>query len=147
MRSPSRRVATKLLVACLLLVAAFAQASELRRSSSTSPDARPPVAQPDFHIRGSVTGLFPGVRTRMRLRVRNENPFAIRLSKISTTVQGGTAACPADSLKVTRWAGHKRIPARAVRRVRVEVRMRSWAPQACAGHRYRLAYRGRAVKA
>ncbi|MGZ8632186.1 MAG: hypothetical protein ACXWZF_14680, partial [Actinomycetota bacterium] len=102
---------------------------------------------PRFRIRGSVTGLFPGMRTTMRLTIRNPNTFTIRLSKVRTTVQAGSGPCPAGSMKVKPWSGRKRIPARAVRRVRVRVQMKAWAPQACAGHRYRLAYRGWAVRA
>lgn len=142
-RTQPRSVATKLLLAAApLLVAAFAHAGE-----PTLPDDRASAAAPRFQIRGSITELFPGIRTPMGVRVRNPNPFAIRLSKILTTVQGESTSCPANTLKVKPWTGRKRIPARTVRRVRVVVHMKSSAPLTCSGHRYRLVYRGSAAQA
>ena len=147
MRVPARSIVTKMIVGCLLVAAALAQAGERREGSSTLAEGRPGQSAPRFRIRGSIGGLYPGLRTTMRLAVRNPNPYAIRVTRIKTAVGASTGACPARSVRVRTWKGRARVPARGVRRIKVSVRMKGTAPTVCAGHRYRLTYRGWAVLA
>jgi hypothetical protein len=143
MRTPRRPALRKLAVAlALVLAAALAQAAE--RGPSADGSARP--APTRYRISGKVVGLFPGARTTMRLTVRNPNPFPIKVRKIRTTVRSG-ASCPSKSIRVARSRGTKRIAATGRARIRVKVRMLATAPAACAGHRYRLIYRGMATRA
>lgn len=144
MRTPRRPALRRLAVAlALVLAAALAQAAE-RGPSADGTATRPAPAR--YRISGKVVGLFPGARTTMRLTVRNPNPFPIKVRKIRTTVRSG-ASCPSKSIRVARSRGTKRIPATGRARIRVKVRMLATAPAACAGHRYRLIYRGMATRA
>lgn len=147
MRVPARSIVTKVIVGCLVVVAALAQAGERREGAPVLGEERSGQSAPRFRIRGSIGGLFPGLRTTMRLAVRNPNPYAIRVTRIKTAVGASTGACPARSMKVRTWKGRARVPARGVRRIKVSVRMKRTAPTVCAGHRYRLIYRGWAVRA
>jgi hypothetical protein len=141
-----RRLAVRKLVVgvALVLAAAFAQAAE-RAPSIGDPSFR--AAPPRYRISGKVVGLFPGARTTLRLTVRNPNPYAIKVRKIRTKVRSGGPSCPSTSIRVGRSRVTKRIPPKSRRRVRVKVRMLPTAPNACAGRRFRLIYRGMATRA
>jgi len=143
---PPRRRAARRLVAplALVLAAALAQAAE-RAPSIGDPAARP--APPRYRISGTVVGLFPGARTTLRLTVRNPNPYAIEVRKIRTKVRSGARSCPSKSIRVGRSRGTKRIRPKSRGRIRVKVRMLPTAPDACAGRRFRLIYRGTATRA
>jgi hypothetical protein len=149
MRLP--RYATRAIVGIVLVLAtALAQAAERSSAPPSSDGARSAgvALRARFGIRGHVDGLHPGASRRMPLRIRNPNPFAIRVTRIRTTVQPATGSgCPASSIRVQPYTGSRRIASSSSRRVKVEVRMRVDAPDACAGTRYRLTYRGRATRA
>lgn len=131
-----------------MIATAVATAAE-RTPLPTTPSGSPGVAaSPRFRISGHVTGLYPGARTRIRLTVRNPNPYAIRVTKIRTSVKvPARSSCPARSIKVKRFRGSRRIAPRATVRIKVNVSMRAKVPNACAGQRYRLTYRGWATRA
>ena len=143
---PPRRLAVRRLAAGLALVLAAAIAQAAERTPSTG-DPTPRSAPPRYHISGTIVGLFPEARTTMRLTVRNPNSYAIKVRKIRTKVGGGGTACPSRNIRVGRSRGTKRVPPNSRRRVRVKVRMLPSAPEACAGRRFRLIYRGMATRA
>ena len=147
-RTPRRvRIQRLLIGGALVLATAVATAAE-RTPSPTTPGSPGVAASPRFRISGHVTGLYPGARTRLRLTLRNPNPYAIKVSRIRTSVQvPARSSCAARSIKVKRFTGSRRIAPRAVVRVKVNVSMRAKVPNACAGQRYRLTYRGWATRA
>jgi hypothetical protein len=150
LRGSRRRFLRRSAIAlCLVLATAFAQAAERSVLTMAPPSEPIAVGAPArFRIHGRVTGLYPGARKPLRLTLRNPNPFAIRVTKVRTTVQvRGGSSCPPKSVKVQRFAGSRRIPASGVARMRVKVRMRANAPTVCSGQRYRLVYRGWARRA
>jgi hypothetical protein len=143
--------ATRTLVCgVLVLAAALAQAAE-RSSTPPANEGAGSVgiaAHARFRIRGNVEGLYPGATKWMRLRVRNPNPFAIRVTRIRSTVQSASGStCPAKSMRIKPFKGSRRVPAAGTARVKVRVLMRVRAPETCAGQRYRLSYQGRAIRA
>lgn len=144
MTMPPRSVIGKLSVAALLVLSsALARAANHAPSAPHSPAAAVDMsAPPRFQISGRVSGLFPGAHARLRLSLRNPNPFAIVVTRIRTTVLRASGACPPKTIRIWRFSGSRRIPASGVTRVAVRVRMRPSTPDACAGQRYRLNYRG-----
>lgn len=86
--------------------------------------------------------MYPGARTRLRLSLRNPNPFAIVVTQIRTTVIRAGGACPPGVIRIRRFGGSRGIPAFGVVGVNVTAHMRLKAPDACAGSRSRLSYRG-----
>lgn len=148
--SPRATMKRLLIGGMLVLATAIAHAAE-RASPPATPSSSAPVgtaAPARFRIAGHVTGLYPGSKSRLRLTLRNPNPYPIRVTKIRTSVQvPAGSACPARSIQIKRFAGSRRIAARAVVRVKVKVSMRAMVPNGCAGQRYRLAYRGWATRA
>ena len=149
MRFPRRSVIVKLSIASVVvLVTTLAQAGEHAPPYPRSPPAAVDMAAPPrFQISGGVDGLFPGIRTRLRLSIRNPNPVAIVVRRIHTTVRRAGGTCPPGTIRIQRFKGSRRIPALGVKRVTVTVRMLSNAPDTCAGQRYRLSYRGSATLA
>jgi hypothetical protein len=145
-----RYVKKTLICGVLVLAAALAQAAE-RSPSPPANDGAGSVgiaANARFRIRGHVEGLYPGATKWMRLRVRNPNPFAIRVTRIRTSVRPASgSACPAKSMRIKPFNGSRRVPAVGTARVKVRVIMRLGAPDTCAGQRHRLVYRGRAIRA
>ncbi len=128
-----------IVVSALVLAAALAQAAE-RGLDPAEPIARPARAR--YTVTGRVVGLFPGARTTMRLTVRNPNPYPIKVRRIRTTVRSRVASCPSKTVRVARFRGVRRVPARSRIHLRVRVRMVPKAPDSCAGRRYRLSFRG-----
>ena len=148
-RTPRRvRIQRLLIGGALVLATAVATAAERSPSPTTAPVSPGAAASPRFGISGQVTGLYPGARTRLRLTLRNPNPYAIEVRRIRTSAQvPARSSCPARSIKVKRFTGSRRVAPRAVVRVKVNVSMRATVPNACAGQRYRLTYRGWATRA
>jgi hypothetical protein len=132
---------------CLLLAAALANARghepDLRREA----DAVVAQRAPRFLVKGHVKGLYPGLVRQLRLRITNPNAFPIRVRSVTVKVQSKTASCPSKVLKVRKFAGAKRLGARRSANVKVQIRMRPTATDACQGARFRLVYGGKAVKA
>ena len=149
MKFPRRSVIVKLSIASVVvLVTTLARAGSHAPPDPPSPTAAVNMAAPPrFQISGRVDGLFPGIRTRLRLSIRNPNPVAIVVGRIHTTVRRAGGTCPPGTIRIKRFKGSRRIPALGVKRVTVTVRMLSNAPDTCAGQRYRLSYRGSATLA
>lgn len=145
MNTPSIR---KLVIGVMLVsVAALAQAAERGGSPTVSgSDGRAVAAKrARFGVAGHVTGLYPGATKRLRLTLRNPNRFPITVRSVRTSVRSTAPACPARSIRVRPFKGSRRVGARSKAKVKVLVTMPPTVPQACAGHRYRLTYRGKAI--
>jgi len=120
----------------LALVASGAQAE--RERLAPEPSARPTPAS--LAVRGGVHGLFPGSRTRMPVIVRNRTHAPVELQRIVVRVGAASPRCPARYLVVRRFRGERTIPARGAVRVRLKVRLRRSAPDACQSVRFPLTF-------
>lgn len=144
-----KRTAISLIGICLLALASVAYA-DLSRSDSSRQGGGSISASGDrgsrLKISGHVDGLFPGARTRLRLRVKNRLPVAVVLRSIRTTVSDGAPGCSGRNLSVARYRGSLRIAAHRSRRVRVRVAMSGSAPDSCQAARFPLRYTGRATR-
>ena len=98
---------------------------------------------PEVEIRGHVTGLYPGARKRIRLRVHSGYSRDVSLRDVRTRVLDASPGCAARNLSVRRNENPRRIPARRVIQVRVLVRLRMSAPDACQAARWPLRFSGR----
>jgi hypothetical protein len=96
-----------------------------------------------FSIHGQVSGLYPGVRERLKIVVRNPGARALTVRSITTRVSGASAGCSARNLRVFAFRGHLRVRAHKSRRVAVRLSMRPDSPKACEGGVFRLAFNGR----
>lgn len=134
---------TRVGLATVLLLGAVAA----RGAVVPSPEEALGRPQPTFRVRGHITGLIPGVQSRMRVEVVNRYGFPIRVRRVGAQVTSPAPACAASNLAVRTWRGSRRIPAEASRRVTLTVTLRGLAPVGCAGVRFRLHYTGRATKA
>jgi hypothetical protein len=138
----------KLVVGVMLVsLAALAQAAERGTAPTPSGSDGSVVAakRARFGVSGHVTGLYPGSTKRLRLTLRNPNRFPITVKSVRTSIRSTAPACPARSIRVRPFTGSKRVGPRSKARIKVAVTMQPTVPQACAGHRYRLTYRGKAI--
>ena len=54
-----------------------------------------------FHLAGSVNGLYPGGTRTLSVRIANPYPFAILVTDLKAHVDPAGPDCPADALTVT----------------------------------------------
>lgn len=100
-----------------------------------------------FRVKGSVGGLFPGAVRTMRVRLRNPHPFALRLRRLRISIVDPSPGCRAGTIRIARVRRGLVMASRRTTKVRVRVRMRPTASDACIGARYPLRFSGSAVRA
>ena len=99
--------------------------------------------RPAVRIRGDVDGLYPGASTVLYARVRNRSHRPIRVLRVKTRVGSPSAACDRIALHAKRIRPRVVIGAHHRRRLRIPVRLRASAPDACQGAAFPLRYRAR----
>ena len=93
---------------------------------------------------GSVGGLYPGHRVKLRVKYRNPHSFPIVIDSVKVRARG-TVGCPARHLMRPR-APHPRLPSHSLVASKIKVGMRRSAPDACQGVRFSVRVRVTAVK-
>jgi hypothetical protein len=140
----------KLTAVCVVLAATLGQAAEFARhpdpgrSGSGATVTGPSATR--FKIRGHVAHLYPGKKTKLRLRVTNPNRFPILVRSIRVKVRPAGRWCSAKALKITRYHGVRRIRARHTVTMRLRIRMRRKVARACMGARFPLRFVGKATR-
>jgi hypothetical protein len=107
------------------------------------------TSKPQFKVRGSVRGLYPGKRKLLTLKVQNPQRYSIKVKTLTVKVgRSNKAGCK------PRWIRPKRrvrisllVPALARAFVSYPLKMLKRAPNACQGARWKLKFRGEAVRA
>jgi hypothetical protein len=94
-----------------------------------------------LHITGHITGLYPGAKRRMRVKVRNPHDHAVRLRFVGARVRSMSRQCPRRNLVVRRSRRRLRIPPHRTRRLWLRVLMRAAAPAGCQDAEFRLRFR------
>ncbi len=123
-----------------LLAGAVAAYAEL---GVGDPAAKRAGHRPAVRIRGHVDGLYPGVKTVLHAKARNRSHRPLRLLRVKTRVGSPSAACDRVSLRAKRIRPRVVIGAHHRRRLRIPVRLRASAPDACQGAAFPLRYRAR----
>ncbi|MDQ4145215.1 MAG: hypothetical protein M3198_16040 [Actinomycetota bacterium] len=108
----------------------------------------PTTLQPRFKITGSVLGLTPGKRSSLRLRVVNNNRFAIRVKSLAVRASGAPGGlCSSAALQIPkRKKVSLRVPAKTTAIATYPVALRRDAASACQLARWPLRFRGQAVR-
>ena len=101
-----------------------------------------------FRIKGVVKGLFPGKRKIMKVKLRNPNRFPIVVKELKIRVRpSNKLGCASKWIKVRkRLRVSVRVPARGRAKRSVPVKLKPRAPRSCQGARWRLKFRGGAVR-
>ncbi|MFC7529223.1 hypothetical protein [Actinoplanes sp. GCM10030250] len=90
------------------------------------------AAEPTVTVAGDVTGLLPGKTAPLRVTIKNNNDYPVRVTKLS----GGNAAtgsgCPEWAVRVKPIEGFT-VPARSTKKITIRIGMEEWADQKCAG--------------
>jgi hypothetical protein len=139
----------------LLLVALVARPAPRTQIMSPEPTAIEgpgnPASRGGFYMRAKARGLFPGARRPLRLRIRNPNRFAIKVTKVRVRIRRDLRhprCYPKRYLLTTRFRKPVRVPAKDVRRTRtrLKIKMRVRAPDACQRAVFPLRLKGKAVR-
>ena len=148
------RTATKTLqgLVALLLIAAlaspeafsFAQAHRDRLANLSGTVG----SSAAFRITGKLRDLYPGKRKIMTIKVNNPNRFPIVVKEMRVVVKrSNKPGCGPKWIKArNRFRISLLVPARARAFASLPVMMRLAAPEACKGARWRLRFRGGAVR-
>ena len=109
----------------------------------------PPPVPPgrSFTVRGTVEGLFPGVRVPLVVTVGNDNNFAINVKTVTVTPGNASAACPAGNLLTESFSGSAPVAANSTTTVTVWLTLEQGADDACQGLTFPLTYGGTAAQA
>jgi hypothetical protein len=99
--------------------------------------------RPAVKMSGYVGGLYPGGRKRLTLMIRNRTRSRVVLRGLRVRAKRARRGCEARQLKIGRLPRRVRIAARRRVRVRVTIRLRGSAPDACKRARFPLRVRAR----
>jgi hypothetical protein len=135
----------ELALVAALMAAAVAYAAERGSFGIGSVDRSqaPELLHATVKARGHVGGLYPGADRRMRVTVRNRDSRPARLRRFRTRVSNANPVCTDAYLRVRRLKRPQRRigPQRSIL-IRVRVRVRPSAPDACQNARWPLRFRG-----
>ena len=135
----------QLALVAALLAAAVAYAAERGpfESGSVERSQARGLKQATVKARGHVAGLYPSADRRMRVTVRNRDSRPARLRRFRTRVGNANPDCTDGYLRVRRLKRPQRRigPQRSIL-IRVRVRVRPSAPDACQNARWPLHFRG-----
>ena len=103
---------------------------------------------PRFKIRGRVIDLVPGQKKSMRLKLVNDNPYSIRVSKLTVRAgDSGNPNCLSAALTIPR---RKRVDVRVragrTAAVGYPVTLMATAPSECQLAQWPLRFKGEAVR-
>ena len=129
----------------LVVAAAVSAVAATSGASAGLPIAS--AATPAFTIHGSVNALYPGATKHLTLTVTNDEPFAIVVTAMSTTVADASPACTHPYLAVAAFSGALRVGALHSASVKVTVVLKHGAPNSCQDARFPLHYVGTARRA
>jgi hypothetical protein len=121
-----------------------AASAEIRFAGSAVGGARA------FSLRAVARRLYPGGKRPLRVKISNHSRFPIKVTRIRIRVRHDRthAACPPRKyVRKTRLRRPIKIARRRSRRVRLAIRLRYRAPNACQGAVFPLRLRGTAVRA
>jgi hypothetical protein len=107
----------------------------------SGPAAAKVRVRPPLSVSGSVRGLYPGARLRLRLRVRNARGFPIRVVSLKVRVGNASRGCRRRQLRIGRFRPSLVVPAHRSRRTALPVTMLRTAPDACKGAVFPLRFR------
>jgi hypothetical protein len=144
-REPRIASARRLAVACLLVACVVGTAMAAARIASGR-DAEA-LGQAPIRASGHVLGLYPGRTKALKVRIRNLEFHALRVTAIRVVVGSPGPGCSAKSLIVKPLRRPKVVPARSHIVVRLRARLRRWAGDGCQAARFPLTYRVRTVPA
>ena len=144
-----RRFVTPALVATLCGFALVAVALQFTSDGEATDFGEAVYAGPQaFKVSGQVTGLWPGARKRIRLRITNPNSFPIRVRSLS--VEAGSSnrsGCEARWIKLQKTL-YLSLKVRKEGRASVPypVQLSQSAPNACQAARWPLQFTGSAER-
>jgi hypothetical protein len=98
-----------------------------------------------FRVSGSVSGLFPGARRYMSVKVRNPYKRVLRLVSLSAEVRRARRLCTGSNVDVRSFRGRLSIAPRRTRVVRLLVEMQPTVVEECKGARFPLRFRAKGI--
>jgi hypothetical protein len=91
-------------------------------------------------VGGRVSGLYPGARKGLRVRVANGSRRPVTVTAIRAQAGLAQPGCTAKNVRITGYRGKLRVKRHHPRQVRVPITMDLQAPSACQGARFPLSF-------
>ena len=101
---------------------------------------------PSFAIRGSVSGLAPGVTSQLVLKIANPFGFPISVTGLTVTVGDAGGSCVGQDLHVQPFHGPLQVPAHGTATTLLQVTLSNSSSNTCQAATWPLAYSGQAVE-
>jgi hypothetical protein len=137
--------AAKIAMILMMLGAGVAFAVAGERSpmpAPASPDGTAATARrPAVRVTGRARGLYPGKTGKVRVNVRNLDPFAIRVLRVSARVGDAAPGCPRSVLNVRALRTRLRIRPGGRIKTWLTIKMLPTAPDACQGATFPITFR------
>lgn len=102
--------------------------------------------RPAISITGRVENIYPGIRARIPLTLRNRSRRTLIVKSVRARPGNPPASCPGSNLLTRRKRVGQKVPPRQRRRVDYPVVLSTTAPDACQDARFPLRYRARVVR-
>lgn len=99
-----------------------------------------------FKIRGSASGLMPGVRGNLVIAIRNPYDFTIVVHGVKVVPHDAARHCKAANIVSPGITRNVRVKPHSVRKVTVRITLRSKAPRGCQGATFPLSFDGIATR-
>jgi hypothetical protein len=100
-----------------------------------------------FGVRGSATGLQPGARVPLTLRLTNPSPFPVRVTSVTVAVGDASPDCTAAMLSVRPMTHPVGIDAKSETTTALSITLAASTPDTCQGLSFPLTYGGSATRA
>ncbi|MGO9196514.1 MAG: hypothetical protein ACLQK4_05240 [Acidimicrobiales bacterium] len=130
-----------------VVLVGYGSSQESAPGAANAPGAASRRATPTFSIAGKMSGLFPGKKLPLVLRLHNPNKLTITVTSVTTSVENATSKCGAKYVSVTGFSGHIAVAAGKTEKVTLHVTMKTSAPNSCEGKSFPFHYKGSATEA
>lgn len=134
---------TTIALAALLCAAVGAYAALGGGNSGAASPSTGPKGQSPVRVSGHVARLYPGATMRLPTTVRNTTAEALRLIWVKTLDWGASDVCRGRYIRAKRVRPRVLIKPGHPERIRIPVRLKAEAPDACEGARFPLEFRTR----
>jgi hypothetical protein len=132
-----KRISATIVMVVALALGATTYAAVLRKGAA---NPRFTGTWPGIVVSGNVSGLYPGMSKRMRLRVHNLLNHRVIVHWLTVQVGKPGGTCPARALQGGRYPVLLTLPRRGTRTISVALRMSAGVGDVCAGARFPLTF-------
>lgn len=124
------------------------QAASFLATRATDPMTSPAGSRAVFKVKGTVKGLYPGLKKRLPLKLKNRAKYAIKVQTLTIKrKKTGVMKCPKRLLRVKKFVRpNMKVRPGRTGKAKAWVKLAAKAPNACKNVTFPVAYQAEAVK-